>query len=361
MPDPKTSRFRQLQAIVDELILLEEMYLKGNETLEAGVQMFHDIWKHLPGIRKWAKKNLHRDPKLAKLFVQVTNYGKYYLDLEGNPWENLQLYKESLHVARRCQDREMEAIHLSFVGEVYDAVGKSRTAIKYHHQALQIADAIDDEIIKGIALYGLCWSCYYVNDYDHALEYSHRSLAISQQLGIPREISHDLSMMGLIYSEIGETDRAIETLQEALAIDRAEGDGIAEGATMGCLAEAFLRKGKLSEAKENILGAIAIERKLQDTPNLIDHLLVLGEIYLEEGFLNKAITTVDESLELSVRTEREEEEANAIELLSRIFYEVGDMERAIIHLRSAIHLYDKTYPKQARILNNKLLSWHMGI
>ena len=114
-------------------------------------------------------------------------------------------YEQALSIYRKIGDLRDESVMLGHLGQVYSALGVSRTAIGYHELALNITLKIGDR---------------------------------------RRQVFH-LGNLGRAHNTLGDSRKAIEYYDRALASGREAGDRIEEGTIMGSLRVADLEPSPL--------------------------------------------------------------------------------------------------------------------
>jgi tetratricopeptide (TPR) repeat protein len=90
---------------------------------------------------------------------------------------------ESLEIARKIADVEMESVFLSNVGRAYFERGQYNQVLIFIQQQLDIFDRTNDKRGKYSALedFGQCYTM--LRQYDQALQYAKEALSLVRELG----------------------------------------------------------------------------------------------------------------------------------------------------------------------------------
>ena len=95
----------------------------------------------------------------------------------------IEVYQQSLAIARKVQDRQGETVALIGLANVYAATGEYAKAIEYHQQSLANARSLQDHQGERAALIGLSNTYFALGDYAKAREYYQKSLTLDREPG----------------------------------------------------------------------------------------------------------------------------------------------------------------------------------
>ncbi len=101
-------------------------------------------------------------------------------------------------------------------------------------------------------------------EWDRAIEYYERSLAIKEKVGDEHGMSTTFNNLGLMYKAKGEWDRAIEYYERSLAIKEKVGDEHGMAFTYNNIAKLCWDQGRLEEAIPLFEKAVAIVERIGD-------------------------------------------------------------------------------------------------
>jgi CHAT domain-containing protein len=124
---------------------------------------------------------------------------------------------------RAIENRNMEAVTLRNIGQVYNDLGEKQKALDYYNQALPLSRAVGDR----------------------------------------NEEAATLNNIGFVYDAPGEEQKALNYYNQALPLRRAVGDRDGEARTLGNIAYNEREIGKLNDARAHVEAAIAILESLR--------------------------------------------------------------------------------------------------
>lgn len=151
----------------------------------------------------------------------------------------------------------------------------------------------------------------------------------------PERQGHLLSLLGSVYSRIGDYERAIEMFEAALEVHRGlygeEHLNVAESERS--LGESYRRMGRLDEAKETLDRVLAVERDIlpSDHARIATTLTELHLAHREAGELDAAEARLSEGLTMRARLtggKPDPELAESINLLGALLRRRGRLEEA---------------------------------
>jgi len=99
-------------------------------------------------------------------------------------------------------------------------------------------------------------------EWDRAIEFYERSLAIVEKVGDEHGMSTTLNNLGSVYQDKGEWDRAIEFYERSLAIVEKVGDVVGVSITLFNIASIYEDSERYAEAVELLERVVAIDRQV---------------------------------------------------------------------------------------------------
>lgn len=190
------------------------------------------------------------------------------------------------------------------LGEIHLAIGEYKNAKAYYEEALSVVKLSDQtsanfRINDGL---GLCYM--HLMDYDNALIYIEKSLAIG---GISlAEEARGLCDLGILNIQLNRLDEAIEFLAKSYEIRNENKLEDASSTTLIHLGQAYLRKNEPKKAVDYLKKAEDITTKFNALAKKIKVFQLLGEGYRQQGNSKEAIKCFMEYDELNenVRSEQ---------------------------------------------------------
>ena len=135
-----------------------------------------------------------------------------------------------------------------------------------------------------------------LGDYQQALNYCRKALAIDEELGSSAGMARDFGNLGIIYQNLGDYSLAVEYHNQALAINREIGakDGIAGNSSN--LGTVYRRMGNYDSSMAYFLEALSICEELEDTSFICMLNGNIGNLYYSLGSYDKALEYLSEAV-----------------------------------------------------------------
>jgi len=180
-------------------------------------------------------------------------------------------------------------ISLNSIGSVYRNKGDYEKALDYYNRSLAINEEIGDKYGMGYNLNNIGNVHIYKGDLDKALNYYEKALAIREEIGDKYGMGISLISIGTVYAEKGDYESAEEYLKKSLVILREIGLGDNELlASTIYLYLSYKNLGKKYDVKE-------IHSLIKDTENIEFELnLRLYQLLEDTSYLKTAYNQVQE-------------------------------------------------------------------
>jgi predicted ATPase len=299
----------------------------------------------------------------------------------GQTNEKLSEYGEALHAYEQglsslgSSDGEERARLLNAMAWVYVRQGEYEQARRQCDEAIALAHDVPDIVAAAYQQLGI--SSNFQGDFERAIDYHLRSLALREKAGAKPEVAQSLNWLGNIAEARGDYNQAVEYYQKSLALcqeighslgtatlfnnlgviyqDRGELDfahdhfrqslgiyqriGNKDGVAMayGNLAEIYIARGEIDPAMNYLLEAESITQELGDKVGLTYTWMLMAEARLSERRLNEAQHYALQALELA--DEGGLYAGKAHRLLGQIHLESGQVEQSRQHLGAASKIF----------------------
>jgi CHAT domain-containing protein/Tfp pilus assembly protein PilF len=168
-----------------------------------------------------------------------------------------------------------------------------------------------------------------IGDRKQALEYYERSLPIRRELGDRKAEAVMLNNIGLAYSELGEESKAMEYYLQALVIRRQVGDRRGEAVTLNNLGLAYSRFGEEQKALDYYQQALPIRREVGDRSGEASSLAGIGRIYKDLGQKRKALSFALQALSIWTTLGDRHHEATALNNVGVLYSHLGQKKKAL--------------------------------
>jgi tetratricopeptide (TPR) repeat protein len=131
----------------------------------------------------------------------------------------------------------------------------------------------------------------HIAQYDTALDYLKRSLAIRQEIGDKSGEGTTLNNISQIFKARGDYDTALDYLKRSLAIQQEIGDKSGEGTTLNNISALYHARGDYDTALDYLKRSLAIRQEIGDNAGLCATLFNMGHIYLQNEEVSNAVSS----------------------------------------------------------------------
>jgi len=131
----------------------------------------------------------------------------------------------------------------------------------------------------------------HIAQYDTALDYLKRSLAIRQEIGDKSGEGTTLNNISALYHARGDYDTALDYLKRSLAIQQEIGDKSGEGTTLNNISQIYDARGDYDTALDYLKRSLAIRQEIGDNAGLCATLFNMGHIYLQNEEVSNAVSS----------------------------------------------------------------------
>jgi tetratricopeptide (TPR) repeat protein len=196
------------------------------------------------------------------------------------------------------KDKEVRAVLLNNLGQVYAYFGDLGRAAAYYKRALKVFECAGDG--SGLAhVQGNLGSAYRrAKEWDKAIEYCHKSLKAFQELGDDQGAAQMTGNLGRIYADMGEIGLASRHYEKSLSDFKRLGDRQSEAWILYWLGKISAKEKKWDQSIEYYNKSRSIFEQLgyESSSGII--LSNMGRAYLESGDGTKSKEYLERSLKL---------------------------------------------------------------
>ena len=222
------------------------------------------------------------------------------------------------------------------IGRQYFHLGDYDRALGYLERSLAISQEIGDRSGEGATLNNISTIYHARSDSNRALEYLQRSLAISQEIEDRSGESTTLNNIAQIYHARGDYGRALEQLKRSLTISREIGDRSEEGAALNNISQIYDARGDYGRALEYLKRSLAIRQEIGDRSGEGATLNNISQIYDARGDYARALEYLKSSLAIQEEIGDRSGEGMALNNISTIYHACGDYDRALEYLQRSL-------------------------
>lgn len=226
------------------------------------------------------------------------------------------------------------------LGWIYYRLGIWDKAFKYSKDAYLIGISFNDKLEVGMALNNLGALYYQRKNYIEAIKNFKEAYEISLEIGDPFLSIRSLNNLALNLSKVGELDSALHYANHAIEVNEKEGLMYFTSFTHRVIGDIFLAKNELDSAihtYEFALG-IASHQRLKTYEASIFHRL--GKAYFLYGNNLKALDYLEKGVEISEQNGFQEELVKTYQVLATVYHSTGDITRAYFYHKASSELRD---------------------
>ena len=245
----------------------------------------------------------------------------------------LTLLEETLATVPSEQDR---GATLNNIGQIFKARGDYDKALEYSERVLAICREIGDKAGEGTTLNNLSQIFTARGDYATALTYLEQSLAIQREIGDKHGESVTINNLAQIFKARGDYDKALEYSERDLAICREIGDKAGEGTTLNNIGNIYRAWGDYATALTYLEQSLAIHREVGNRAMEGTTLNNLSQIYDARGDYATALTYLEQSLTIRREIGDKAGEGTTLNNLGRIYRARGDNATALQYYEQSL-------------------------
>ena len=227
-------------------------------------------------------------------------------------------------------------------GQLKEDRGDAQGALELYEQCRSCARLISvprsAKAVELAALGSLGGICTSLGQYERAIEYLDKTLAICRENHDRRNEGSALGSLGNAYASLGKYESAIEYLTRSLLISRETRDREAEASNLGDRGVAYAKHEKYTEAIEDLLQSLTICRELGNKKSEAGRLGSLGLIHKDLGRYEQAIDFIKQALKLSCELGNRQSEGIQLCNLGTAVSKLGQHEEAIHHYMRALSI-----------------------
>ncbi len=246
------------------------------------------------------------------------------------------------------------AVYLGWIGKCYKQLSQYDRALEYYRKSL----AINEELGIGIEIafvsnsIGLIY--HTLGQHDLALDYFNKALALKEKFGERNHVATQFNNIGLVYHSKADYDRALEYYNKALKINEELGIKDQVANQLNNIGLLYYYLGKYDMALANYNKAVRINEELGLKGDLAFNLNNMGMVYNAWGQYDKAISYYRQALVIDKKLGRKDQIAADLNNMGQVFYSWGQYKKALDYFKTALDINDKlgAKDKAAVHLNN---------
>lgn len=300
---------------------------------------------------KQAVDFFHRKNKIFSEAFVLMLIGSSYYHLSHESPEALDYYQQALTLFRQLGNRAEEGQILANIGIIYFDLEQNQQASNYFQQARPIFQELNNQFEESQSLYYLAHLYNRFGQYAQALDHAQQALNIQEAIGenavrantLTRLIRESLgkadmlTLMGVIYSNLGQYNRAIEYNEQALKIHRQDRDRRSEATSLNNIGINYHALGQLQKALEFYQQALIIRQENNYKVDMISSFNNVANAYVEKGDFQQGLFYYQQALNLLEEYELRGS-STAISVLDNIaalYRKLGEEEKTFNYAQEA--------------------------
>ncbi len=271
--------------------------------------------------------------------------------------EAIEYYKLAGKLWKEADRKDYYAMMMNSIGATYSSLKQYDKAIEYYRKALAIAEELGSwrkKAFSAMTLSHIGRVYDFWEQYDKAIENFRKALAIDDEIGNKEGISMNLNDIGSVYNSLGQYDKAIENYRKALAIKEENYRKEKIAITLSKIGLLYHSWDKYDKAIENFRKALAIAEELGIKGEIARVLNNIGMVYDLWGQYDKAIDNYRKALAISEELGRKGDIAKTFNNIGIVYKQWEQYDKAIEYYRKALAINEELGRKEgiAIILDN---------
>ena len=228
------------------------------------------------------------------LLLELSNYYMSHL-----PTRTIEVASEALELAKKENDKGLEADALYAIGDGYRLLGENIKALDYFLQTFKIYNDLSNKEGAAKCANNIGRIYRFLGNFPTALEYHLNAMNVYRNLDNNVGMATSLINAGVVYRNLGQDEIAIKNYHEALSLSRTTND------------------------KENMVYA----------------LLSLGNVYWYDGQNDKALNYYEDALSISLEEGFEgDSPAGIINNIGNVYRKKEQYDKALMYYRQSLDL-----------------------
>ncbi len=264
-----------------------------------------------------------------------------------DPDEACNLAEQALLIAQKLEIEIHHAKCYRIKGISYSYRGEYEKALDFSLKALAIYEDTNDKpgIFSALNSIGIIYGKS--KDHSNALKYYLRSLAISEEIGDKKGSATTNNNIGNIYQDQGDFDKALKFAERSLQSFTELDDDLGIATSFNNIGIILKFKGDLTAAQEQFKRAYEIFYRIEYKTGLAASCNNLGELLTVQGEFKQARLYLDQALKIARETDAKYREICAYENLSNLCKEMGDFGGALEYYKKYNDLSHKVFSDES--------------
>ncbi len=264
--------------------------------------------------------------------------------LKGEYDAGLEVLKEALSIAIRIQDKNIEAIALYYLGNIYRDLGDFSNVFSHYEKALAINEEQGEEYYQSVILSSISNLLYDLNDFDSALEYALKCLPIFERVENVNSLLNIYNTLGNIYFKKEQYADALHYFEENLS--RSEPGTAAHTMAGSGVGKVYYKMKDFKNANTYLSAALERSTAQGNAEVQIICGFYLGRLYMDEGSYRQALQYLTDAYNLAGDYMRRHDIMSIHEMLAALYDKMGDIPKAFYHLKSFEQMKEEIFKQK---------------
>ena len=204
-----------------------------------------------------------------------------------------------------------------------------RQAIEKWKQALPLSRVVSDKTQEAITLTIIGKVYSDLGEKQQALKYFNQSLPLSRQVDDKKQEAITLNNIGSVYESLGEKQQALKYFNQSLPLSRQVGDKGGEATTLSNIGLVYSDLGEKQQALKFYNQSLPLTRQVGDKTGEAATLSNIGAVYSALGEKQQALKFYNQSLPLRRQVGDKGGEAATLSNIGAVYSALGDNQQAL--------------------------------
>ncbi|MBK9285416.1 MAG: tetratricopeptide repeat protein [Sphingobacteriaceae bacterium] len=270
----------------------------------------------------------------------------YYAESDNKV--KMELTKERLQIAELNLAKNNNTDHNFFLkqkgacfnqfGLIYKEQGDISKALNYHHKSLKVSEEIGNKIGISISLNNIGTVYFMQGDIPKALDYYHKSLKMHELIMDKIGIAGSLNNIGNIYKDQGDHSKAIEYYQKSLIFMEEIGEKSGVAICLNNIGGVYYSNRDTSNAMVYFQRSLKIREEVGNKHELAASLNNIGILYKRQGENIKALEYFHKSLKIQEQIGDKNGIASSLHNIGNIYYSQGNLKDGLTYANKSMRL-----------------------
>ena len=215
------------------------------------------------------------------------------------------------------------------IGIICKNQGNYEKALEYYSKSLAIKEELSDKKGMGDSYNNIGIIYENQDNYEKALEYHSKSLAIKEDIDDKKGMAVSCNNIGNIYFYQGDYEKSLEYYSKSLAIKKEIGDKKGMGSSYNNIGVIYQHQDNYEKALEYHSKSLATKEEIGDEKGMADSYNNIGNIYDDQGNYEKALEYHSKSLAIREGLGDKIGMAGSCNNIGVIYKEQGNYQKAL--------------------------------